>query len=157
MSPFTGLYHKCISYLAMATSPSFYLSLGGDLFYSLPVSRLPIQLPIPLILAVLCCALPFFSATHPCLTQHAPYFSRHSISTWPSPDHRPDPPRPYSNLSITKRTISNKIGSHHFQVHQAHLFQLGSCVGNTMLVLQVHQIPLKFSAVSHQLCGLLHC
>ena len=127
---------------------------GRSLLYFCPAWRLPIQLPLPLISVILCCSLLFSSATHPLLTQTVTYFSQHSISNLPSPDCRPDPPRPYSNLSITKRTISNKIGSHHYQVHQAHLFQLGSCVGNTMSELQVHQLTLKLSSASHQLCGL---
>ena len=128
---------------------------GRSLLLFRPASQLPRQFPLPLLSAVLCCALLFASATHPCHTQPAPYFSRNSISTWPLPDHRPEPPIPYSNDSITKRPVSNKIGSRHSQVHQAPLFQLGSCVGNTMLALQVCQIPLKLSAASHQLSGLL--
>ena len=90
----------------------------GILFLSFcPALRLPSQFPLPLIVAVLCCALLFASVTHPHLTQPAPYLSQKSISTWPLPDPFPDPPSPYYNDPITKNLVSNKIGSRHSQVH----------------------------------------
>ena len=161
MLPFMGLDRECISSLEMATSPSCSFSLGE--IASIFLSSLADSEPASSLLLSedLCCALPFASATHPCLMQTAPYFSWQSISTWPSPDPHPEPPSPYSNNPVTKRPVSNKIGSHHYQVHQAPLFQISSFVGNTMLSLHVCLLPLILSAASHQLCGLLqgwsHC
>ena len=53
-----------------------------------------------------------------------------------------------------KKDGLQKIGPRHSQVHQGPLLQLGSYVGNTMSALQFHQLPLKLSAVSHQLRGI---
>ena len=147
MSPFTGLESECISFIAMASLSSYYFSWGeNDLLVSPNLADSKIASPTTLFVRYLLCPL-FASAKHPHITQHAPYIIPtlrfKMTNTWYS--YR------FTKALLQRPMITNGwypiLRPRFYHVHQAALIQLGSCVGCTMLAIQVH--PKNLSLDGH--------
>ena len=155
MLPFTGSDRECISSLTMGTSPSWSFLWGK--IASIVFPRLGASDPSS--------STTTFGRYFLCPTlclRHTPIY--HSARTVLLPTLHLNLPVAKSLYIDTKALLKRfdhkkagikQIGSHNYQVHQAPQFQLRSCVGNTILALQFHQLPLKLSTASHQLHGFL--
>ena len=151
MSPFTGSDRNCISSLVKATFPSCSFSWEGITYIispSLATSELASS-TTTFGCSLLCPTLrlrntPTSRATCavllPTLHLNLPVAKSSYIDT-----------KALLKRFDHKKAGIKQIGSHNYQVHQASQFQLRSCVGNTILALQFHQLPLKLSTASHQL------